>query len=156
MGTAHRQSGARQLYYPAFGLSTVLADNSWCLGLTNSLRTLVRCAAALNSGYERLTAENPEFAQTVQREKSYSRSCGSCLGATRLSKRSIVSRIMTTTSKRRMTTVLRWSVAWALALIASAILFKGNPAKDWIQSALFVGAITVWLWQSRQVARPRC
>jgi hypothetical protein len=37
------------------------------------------------------------------------------------------------------------------ALIGSAFFFKGNPAKDWIQSILFVGGITVWLWfwQSR-------
>jgi hypothetical protein len=47
-------------------------------------------------------------------------------------------------------------MAWAIALIASAILFKGNPVKDWIQSALFVGAITFWLWQSRQLAGSRC
>jgi hypothetical protein len=55
-----------------------------------------------------------------------------------------------------MTRLVLWSMVWAIALIASAILFKGNPVKDWIQSALFVGAITVWLWQSRQFAHPRC
>jgi hypothetical protein len=63
---------------------------------------------------------------------------------------------MTDTSKRQMTRLVLWSMAWALALIASAILFKGNPVKDWIQSALFVGAITFWLWQSRRFARPGC
>jgi len=64
--------------------------------------------------------------------------------------------MMTTSSKRQMVTLVLWAIAWALALIASAILFKGNPVKDWIQSALFVGAVTFWLWQSRLLARPRC
>ena len=58
---------------------------------------------------------------------------------------------MTNTSKRQRTAIVLWSVAWALALIASAILFKGDPFKDWIQSAFFVGAVTVWRWKSRQV-----
>ena len=47
-----------------------------------------------------------------------------------------------------MTTIVLWSTAWALALIASAILLKGNPAKEWVQAALFIGALTVSLWQS--------
>jgi len=54
-----------------------------------------------------------------------------------------------------MTGLVFWSMVWALALIASAILFKGNPVKGWIQSALFICAITLWLWQPRQFARPR-
>jgi len=54
-----------------------------------------------------------------------------------------------------MTGLVLWSMVWALALIASAILFKGNPVKGWIQSALFICAITFWFWQSRQFARPR-
>ena len=70
-------------------------------------------------------------------------------------KRSIV-RSMRDPSKTRMTRLVLWSLAWAIALIASAILFKGNPFKDWIQSALFIGAITFWLWRSRQFARNRC
>ena len=59
------------------------------------------------------------------------------------------------TSNREMRTVL-WAVAWALAFIASAILFKGNPAKDWIQSVLFIVGVTSWLWQSQRAARPLC
>lgn len=57
---------------------------------------------------------------------------------------------------KNMMTLILWAIAWALALIASAILFKGNPLKDWIQSALFIGAITFWLWQSARLSRPRC
>jgi hypothetical protein len=71
-------------------------------------------------------------------------------------KRSIVSRTMTNTSKRQMTTLVLWSIVWAIAFVASAFFFKGNPVKDWIQSALFIGGITLWLWQSQRVARPRC
>jgi hypothetical protein len=63
---------------------------------------------------------------------------------------------MITTPKKRMTTLVLWAIAWALALIASAILFKGNPLKDWIQAALFIGAMTLWLWQSQLLARHRC
>jgi hypothetical protein len=55
--------------------------------------------------------------------------------------------------KSRVTTLILWSIVWALAIIVSAILFKGKPAKDWIQAALFLGAITFWFWQSRRVVR---
>ena len=63
---------------------------------------------------------------------------------------------MTTTSKRQMPTLVLWAIVWALALIASAIFFKGNPIKDWVQSALFIGAITFWLWQYRRRVHPHC
>jgi hypothetical protein len=63
---------------------------------------------------------------------------------------------MITAPKKQMTTLVLWATAWALALIASAILFKGNPLKDWIQAALFIGAMTFWLWQSQLLARHRC
>ena len=59
---------------------------------------------------------------------------------------------MTTNAPRRMMTVILWSIAWALALIASAIFLKGNPAKDWVQAALFIGALSVWLWQSQRLS----
>lgn len=55
----------------------------------------------------------------------------------------------------RQTKLVLFAIIWALALIASAFLFKGNPAKDWIQSIIFVVGITVWLWQSRRAARLR-
>jgi hypothetical protein len=54
-----------------------------------------------------------------------------------------------------MTTLVLWSIVWAIAFVASAFFFKGNPVKDWIQSALFIGGITFWLWQFQRVARPR-
>ena len=44
-------------------------------------------------------------------------------------------------SKTKLTTLIVWAIAWAAAIIASAILLKGNPIKDWIQSALFITAI---------------
>jgi hypothetical protein len=56
------------------------------------------------------------------------------------------------TSKIQLTTLFLWAVAWAAAMIASAILFKGNPIKDWIQSALFIAAMTFWVWQSQRIA----
>jgi hypothetical protein len=38
-------------------------------------------------------------------------------------------------------------------MIASAIALKGNPVKDRIQSALFIAAMTFWVWQSHRAAR---
>ena len=38
-----------------------------------------------------------------------------------------------------------WAVIWALALIGSAFVFKGNPIKDCIQLGLLVVGVTVWL-----------
>ena len=55
---------------------------------------------------------------------------------------------MASSSKRRLTTLILWAIAWAAAMIASAILLKGNPIKDWVQAVLFIGAMTFWVWQS--------
>jgi uncharacterized membrane protein YbhN (UPF0104 family) len=62
---------------------------------------------------------------------------------------------MVTKSKTRATSLILWSLVWAFALIATAFLFKGNPAKDWIESALFVVAFTFWLWKSQQLVCAR-
>ncbi|MDT4952477.1 MAG: hypothetical protein QOJ02_615 [Acidobacteriota bacterium] len=53
-------------------------------------------------------------------------------------------------SRKHPTTLALWSIVWALAIITSAILFKGNPIKDWVQAALFIGAITLWLWLAQR------
>ena len=60
---------------------------------------------------------------------------------------------MVPSSRTQLTTLILWAIAWAAALIASAILLKGNPIKDWIQSALFIAAMTFWVWQSQRAAR---
>jgi hypothetical protein len=52
-----------------------------------------------------------------------------------------------------LSSLIIWAIAWAGAMIASAILLKGNPFKDWIQSALFIAAMTFWVWQSQRAAR---
>ena len=62
-------------------------------------------------------------------------------------------RITMTSSKPQLITLILWAVVWAAAMIASAILLKGNPIKDWIQSALFIAAMTFWVWQSQRAAR---
>jgi hypothetical protein len=62
---------------------------------------------------------------------------------------------MTSTNKKPATPIV-WAVVWAIAFIMSAILFKGSPVKDWIQAALFIAALTFWLFKSRGLARPRC
>jgi hypothetical protein len=56
-------------------------------------------------------------------------------------------------SSTQLTKLVLWAIAWAAAMIASAILLKGNPIKDWIQSALFIAAMTFWVWQSQRAAR---
>ena len=38
-------------------------------------------------------------------------------------------------NRTKITTLIVWAIAWSAAMIASAILLKGNPIKDWIQSA---------------------
>jgi Flp pilus assembly protein TadB len=62
-----------------------------------------------------------------------------------------------TTTNRHTTTLVLWALIWALALIGSAFVFKGNPIKEWIQLVLLVVGVTVWLWlwQSRRQARLR-
>jgi hypothetical protein len=60
---------------------------------------------------------------------------------------------MTTTSQSSLTRLVLWAVAWSAAVIGSAVVLKGNPLKDWIQAALFIGAMTCWLWQSQRAAR---
>jgi len=44
--------------------------------------------------------------------------------------------------KKLGTSPIVWSLVWALAIIATAFLFKGNPAKDWIEAGLIIGALT--------------
>ena len=59
---------------------------------------------------------------------------------------------MTNSSTKRLTTLILWAIGWAVAMIASAILLKGNPVKDWVQAALFIGAMTFWVWQSQRAS----
>jgi hypothetical protein len=56
-------------------------------------------------------------------------------------------------STAKLTTLVAWAIVWAALMIASAILLKGNPIKDWIQSALFIAAMTFWVWQSHRTTR---
>ena len=53
-------------------------------------------------------------------------------------------------------TIVLWAIAWAIAFVISAILFKGNPVKEWIQAALFIGALTFLLFKAQGLARSRC
>jgi len=56
------------------------------------------------------------------------------------------------TNTKRLTTLILWAIAWAAAMIASAIVLKGNPIKDWVQAVLFIGAMTFWVWQSQRAS----
>jgi hypothetical protein len=56
-------------------------------------------------------------------------------------------------STAKLTTLIGGAIVWAALMITSAILLKGNPLKDWIQSALFIAAMTFWVWQSHRSAR---
>ncbi len=47
-----------------------------------------------------------------------------------------------------------WSLVFASAIVASAFLFKGNPALSWIEAGLTVAALTlVVLKTQRPVVR---
>jgi hypothetical protein len=64
----------------------------------------------------------------------------------------LIGEINMAASKPKLTTLILWAVGWAAAMIGSAILLKGNPIKDWIQAALFIAAMTFWVWQSQRGA----
>jgi hypothetical protein len=49
---------------------------------------------------------------------------------------------MDANSKKIGTSAIVLSLIWALAIIATAFLFKGNPAEYWIEAGLVVGALT--------------
>ena len=55
-------------------------------------------------------------------------------------------------TKRDLIRIILWSTVWDLALIASAVLLKRNPAKEWVQAFLFIGALTVVLWQGQHLS----
>ncbi|HEY3026154.1 MAG TPA: hypothetical protein VGJ55_08400 [Pyrinomonadaceae bacterium] len=59
---------------------------------------------------------------------------------------------MVASSRPPVTTTVLWAIAWAAVIIASAILFKGNPIKDWVQSGIFVAAMIFWAWQSQRAS----
>jgi len=60
---------------------------------------------------------------------------------------------MTASKKSKMSTMIMWALFWAIAMIGSAIIFKGSAVKDWVQSALFIASLTFWLFQSQRAAR---
>ena len=60
------------------------------------------------------------------------------------------------TSKNQIAMMILLAIVWALAFIATAIIFKGNPAKEWIQAALYIVGMSIWLWPVLFTARPRC
>jgi hypothetical protein len=53
------------------------------------------------------------------------------------------------------TSAVVWSLVWAFAIIAAAFLFKGNPARDWIEAGLIIGALTFVVLKPRRLARLR-
>jgi hypothetical protein len=59
---------------------------------------------------------------------------------------------MKPTSKRLGTSAIVWSLVWALAIIATAFLFKGNPAEYWIEAGLIVGALTFVVLKRRDLS----
>jgi hypothetical protein len=63
--------------------------------------------------------------------------------------------IMMTASKKYRISQILWSLVWAFALVATAFLFKGNPAIYWIESAILVGAIFCLMWNYERSASRR-
>lgn len=58
-------------------------------------------------------------------------------------------------SKKFGRSPILWSLVWALAVIATAYLFKGNPAEYWIQAGLVVGALVFVVLKPQRPVRPR-
>jgi hypothetical protein len=48
-----------------------------------------------------------------------------------------------------------WSLVFALAMVASAFLFKGNPALYWIEAGLTIAALTFVILKSPRPVAPR-
>jgi hypothetical protein len=57
-------------------------------------------------------------------------------------------------SKRLGTSAIVWALVWAIAIIAAAFLFRGNPAEYWIESGLIVGALTFVVLKRRRLVSP--
>ncbi len=57
-------------------------------------------------------------------------------------------------SKKVATSAIVWSLVWALAIIAAAFLFKGNPAEYWIEAGLIIGALTFVVLKRRRLVSP--
>jgi hypothetical protein len=55
-------------------------------------------------------------------------------------------------SKKLGTWAIVWSLVWALAIVATAFLFKGNPAEYWIEAGLIVGALTFVVLKRRHAS----
>jgi len=50
---------------------------------------------------------------------------------------------------------LLWSLVFALAMVVSAFLFRGNPALYWVEAALMIAALTFVILKSpRPAVRP--
>jgi hypothetical protein len=52
-------------------------------------------------------------------------------------------------------TPILWALVFALAMVASAFLFKGNPALYWIEAGLTVAALTFVILKSPRRVAPR-
>lgn len=55
--------------------------------------------------------------------------------------------------KKLSTSPIAWSLVWAVAIIAAAFVFKGNPVNYWVEATLVVGALTTVVLKSQ---RPVC
>jgi hypothetical protein len=55
-------------------------------------------------------------------------------------------------SKKLVTSPIVWSLVWAFAIIATAFLFKGNPAEYWIEAGLIIGALTFVVLKRRDLS----
>jgi len=56
--------------------------------------------------------------------------------------------------KKPGTSAIVWSLVWAIAIIATAFLFKGNPAEYWMESGLIIGALTFVVLKRRRLVSP--
>jgi hypothetical protein len=61
---------------------------------------------------------------------------------------------MISNSKWFGTSAIVWSLVWAIAIIAAAFLFRGNPAEYWIESGLIIGALTLVVLKRRRLVSP--
>jgi len=60
-----------------------------------------------------------------------------------------------TATARPQTTMFLTLAVWAIVFIGAAFVFKGYPAKAWIESAIFTVGVALWIWLSRGPRRRR-
>ena len=62
---------------------------------------------------------------------------------------------MTQSPTRQAAYMILGSLAWAIAYVAAAMVFKGDPIKDWVHAGLIMVGAVLLSWQIPRMAASR-